>query len=132
LNINATSRTFQFASYTFDASCIEILSALTVGATVCVPSEDERVNNPAGAIRRLKSTWSLLTPSVLGTIEPDRVAGLKTIVSGGEALPGPIMKKWGSRICFINGNVYVTLGLHPLTCYSLRTYRVCSSCCDLL
>lgn len=103
MNINATSRTFQFASYTFDASCIEILSALTVGATVCVPSEEERTNNPAGAIRRMKATWSLLTPSVLGTIEPDRVSCLKTIVSGGEALPGPIVKKWGTSICLING-----------------------------
>jgi amino acid adenylation domain-containing protein/non-ribosomal peptide synthase protein (TIGR01720 family) len=105
MNINATSRTFQFASYTFDASCIEILSALTVGATVCVPSEEERMNNPAGAIRRLKATWSLLTPSVLGTIEPDRVPCLKTLVAGGEALPGPIIRKWGTSTCFINGKL---------------------------
>ncbi|KAI8938152.1 hypothetical protein NX059_005818 [Plenodomus lindquistii] len=102
MNINATSRTFQFASYTFDASCIEILSALTVGATVCVPSENDRMNDPAGAIRKLKVNWSLLTPSVLGTIEPDRVPSLKTLVSGGEALPGPILKKWGTSTCFIN------------------------------
>lgn len=103
MNINATSRTFQFASYTFDASCIEILSALTVGATVCVPSEDDRMNNLAGAIRKLKANWSLLTPSVLGTVEPDRVPCLKTLVSGGEALPGHILKKWGASTCFING-----------------------------
>jgi non-ribosomal peptide synthetase component F len=103
MNINATSRTFQFASYTFDASCIEILSALTVGATVCVPTEDDRMNNAAGAIRKLRVNWSLLTPSVLGTIEPERVPGLKTLVSGGEALPGPILKKWGNSTCFING-----------------------------
>ncbi|KAL6705717.1 hypothetical protein ACN47E_006506 [Coniothyrium glycines] len=102
MNMNATSRTFQFASYTFDASCIEILAALTVGATICVPSENDRMNNPAGAIRKLKVTWSLLTPSVLGTIEPDRVPTLKTLVSGGEALPGPILKKWGTHTCFIN------------------------------
>ncbi|KAH7378362.1 nonribosomal peptide synthase [Pyrenochaeta sp. MPI-SDFR-AT-0127] len=102
MHINATSRTFQFASYTFDASCIEILSALTVGATVCVPTEEDRMNNPAGAIRRLKANWSLLTPSVLGTIEPDRVPCLKTLVAGGEALPGPIIKKWGNDTCFIN------------------------------
>ncbi|KAI4613996.1 NRPS [Alternaria sp. BMP 0032] len=102
MNINATSRTFQFASYTFDASCIEILSALTVGATVCVPTDDDRMNNAAGAIRKLRVNWSLLTPSVLGTIEPERVPGLKTLVSGGEALPGPILKKWGNSTCFIN------------------------------
>lgn len=103
MNINATSRTFQFASYTFDASCIEILSALTVGATVCVPSDGERLNDPAGAMRKLKANWALLTPSVLGTIEPERVSSLKTLVSGGEALPGPILKKWGASTCFING-----------------------------
>lgn len=103
MNINATSRTFQFASYTFDASCIEILSALMVGATVCVPSEEERMNNPAGAIRKYKANWSLLTPSVLGTIEPGHVPCLKTLVSGGEALPGSIIKKWGTNTCLING-----------------------------
>ncbi|RAR10725.1 nonribosomal peptide synthetase 4 [Stemphylium lycopersici] len=102
MNINATSRTFQFASYTFDASCIEILSALTVGATVCVPTEEDRMNNLPGAIRKLKANWSLLTPSVLGTVEPKHVPGLKTLVSGGEALPGHILKKWGTSTCFIN------------------------------
>jgi hypothetical protein len=61
------------------------------------------MNNAAGAIRKLRVNWSLLTPSVLGTIEPERVPGLKTLVSGGEALPGPILKKWGSSTCFING-----------------------------
>jgi non-ribosomal peptide synthetase component F len=103
MNINATSRTFQFASYTFDASCIEILSALMVGATVCVPSEEERMNNPAGAICKYKATWSLLTPSVLGTIDPDRTPCLKTLVSGGEALPGSVIKRWGTSVCLING-----------------------------
>ncbi|KAF1915917.1 hypothetical protein BDU57DRAFT_573349 [Ampelomyces quisqualis] len=117
MNINATSRTFQFASYTFDASCIEILSALTVGATVCVPSEEERMNNPAGAIRRLKATWSLLTPSVLGTIEPDRVPCLKTLVAGGEALPGPIIKKWGTSTCFINAYGPTECAVVAATCY---------------
>jgi amino acid adenylation domain-containing protein/non-ribosomal peptide synthase protein (TIGR01720 family) len=133
MNINATSRTFQFASYTFDASCIEILSALTVGATVCVPSEDERMNNPAGAIRKLKATWSLLTPSVLGTIEPDRVPCLKTLVAGGEALPGPIIRKWGTSTCFINGEHLNQARLVlTLTHYSIRTYGMRGSCCYLL
>jgi amino acid adenylation domain-containing protein/non-ribosomal peptide synthase protein (TIGR01720 family) len=117
MNINATSRTFQFASYTFDASCIEILSALTVGATVCVPSDDERMNDPAGAIRKLKATWSLLTPSVLGTIEPERVPCLKTLVAGGEALPGPIIKKWGTSTCFINAYGPTECAVVAATCY---------------
>ncbi|KAF2276611.1 nonribosomal peptide synthase [Westerdykella ornata] len=103
MHIDSTSRTFQFASYTFDASCAEILAALTVGATVCVPSEDERMNDPAGAIRRLKATWTFLTPSVLGTMKPERVSTLKSLVAGGEAVPGPVITKWGTHVNLING-----------------------------
>lgn len=103
MHIDSTSRTFQFASYTFDASCAEILAALTVGATICVPTEDERMNDPAGAIRRLKATWTFLTPSVLGTMKPERVPCLKTLVAGGEAVPGPVITKWGNSTCLING-----------------------------
>ena len=124
MNINATSRTFQFASYTFDASCIEILSALTVGATVCVPSDQDRMNNPAASIRKLKVNWSLLTPSVLGTIEPDRVPSLKTLVSGGEALPGPILKKWGTSTCFINGESLLPTYLQTIADILKRMVRL--------
>ncbi|KAF2186293.1 nonribosomal peptide synthase [Zopfia rhizophila CBS 207.26] len=102
MNMDATSRTFQFASYTFDASCAEILGALTVGACICVPSEDERMNDPAGAIRRMKATWSFLTPSVLGTMKPEWVSCLKTLVVGGEVVPGPVITKWSSSTCLIN------------------------------
>ncbi|KAF2020287.1 acetyl-CoA synthetase-like protein [Aaosphaeria arxii CBS 175.79] len=103
MSIDSTSRTYQFASYTFDASCAEILAALTVGATVCVPSEDDRINDPAGSMHKLKATWSFLTPSVLGTMNPKRLPHLKTLVSGGEAVPAPIITKWAPTTNFING-----------------------------
>ncbi|KAF2742358.1 nonribosomal peptide synthase-like protein [Sporormia fimetaria CBS 119925] len=102
LHIDSSTRVFQFASYTFDASCTEILAALIVGATVCVPSEDERMNDPAAAIRRMKASWALLTPSVLGTMKPERVSCLKTLVSGGEAMTVAVIQKWGSAVCLIN------------------------------
>jgi hypothetical protein len=64
------------------------------------------MNNPAGAICKYKATWSLLTPSVLGTIDPDRTPCLKTLVSGGEALPGSVIKRWGTSVCLINGEYF--------------------------
>ncbi|ORY11754.1 nonribosomal peptide synthase [Clohesyomyces aquaticus] len=103
MEINSTSRTFQFASYTFDASCVEILVALTVGATVCVPSEDERMNDPAGAIQRLKATWCFLTPSVLSTMKPERVTCLKTLSVGGELVPEPLISMWAKHTRFLIG-----------------------------
>ncbi|KAF2707683.1 acetyl-CoA synthetase-like protein [Pleomassaria siparia CBS 279.74] len=102
LHMDATSRTFQFASYTFDASCAEILAALTVGATVCVPSDAERMNDAAGAIRRSKATWLFLTPSVLSTLRPGQLPSVKTLTVGGEVVPGPLLAKWGTSTCLIN------------------------------
>ncbi|KAF2267152.1 acetyl-CoA synthetase-like protein [Lojkania enalia] len=103
MHMNASSRTFQFASYTFDASCAEILAALTVGATICVPTEDERMSDPAGAIRRLRATWTFQTPSVLSTMKPERISCLRTLVVGGEAVPGLVIEKWSGKVCFIDG-----------------------------
>ncbi|PVH97248.1 nonribosomal peptide synthase-like protein, partial [Periconia macrospinosa] len=102
LHMDSSTRTFQFASYTFDASCTEILAALTVGGCICVPTENDRMSDLAGCIRRMKCTWTLLTPSVLGSIKPEWVSCLKTLVVGGEAVPGPVIQKWASRICFVN------------------------------
>jgi amino acid adenylation domain-containing protein/non-ribosomal peptide synthase protein (TIGR01720 family) len=101
LHMDNTTRTFQFASYTFDASCVEILACLTVGGTICVPTEDERMSDLARTVRRLKATWTLLTPSVLGSLKPESVSCLKTLVVGGEAVPGPVIMKWASQICFV-------------------------------
>jgi non-ribosomal peptide synthase protein (TIGR01720 family) len=122
MNIDSTSRTFQFASYTFDASCAEILAALTVGATICVPSEEERMNDPAGAIRRLKATWTFLTPSVLGTMKPERVPCLKTLVAGGEAVPGAVIQKWGTSTCLINGTLMHLYRVSLLTMNRIWSY----------
>jgi amino acid adenylation domain-containing protein/non-ribosomal peptide synthase protein (TIGR01720 family) len=117
MNMDSTSRTFQFASYTFDASCAEILAALSCGATICVPTEDERMNDPAGAIRRLKATWTFMTPSVLGTMKPERVSCLKTLVAGGEAVPGPVITKWGKHLNLINGYGPTETTVFAVTCH---------------
>jgi non-ribosomal peptide synthase protein (TIGR01720 family) len=110
LHMDATSRTFQFASYTFDASCAEILAALVVGATICVPSEDERMNDAAGAFRRSKATWSFLTPSVIGTMRPGQIPHLKTLAVGGEAVTDTLIAKWGTSTCVVNGK-FITFSL---------------------
>lgn len=103
MDLDHTSRTFQFATYTFDASCAEILAALLVGATICVPTEDERMSDPAGAMRRMKATWSFMTPSVLSTMKPSRVPALKTIVVGGELVPAGEIARWKDSLRFMIG-----------------------------
>jgi amino acid adenylation domain-containing protein/non-ribosomal peptide synthase protein (TIGR01720 family) len=102
MNMNSTSRALQFASHTFDASVMEILTTLIVGGCVCIPSEQDRMNNIPGVIKAMKVTWTLLTPSVASTISPKSVPSLKTLVTGGEKMSPGHIKKWKDQCCLIN------------------------------
>lgn len=100
--IRSNSRVFQFASYTFDASVMEILTTLIVGGCVCVPSDYDRMSDIPGAIGRMGVTWTLLTPSVATALEPESVPSLKVLVTGGEAMSAGHIAKWGDRCALIN------------------------------
>jgi amino acid adenylation domain-containing protein/non-ribosomal peptide synthase protein (TIGR01720 family) len=100
--MNPNSRVFQFASYTFDASIVEILTTLMVGGCVCVPSDEERINDLPGAIKRMNANWTLLTPSVANTVKPESVPTLKVLVTGGEKMTAGFIEKWAKSVCLIN------------------------------
>lgn len=103
LHMDSSSRVFQFGSFVFDASVMEILTTLTCGATICIPSEEERTADIASAINKSKSTWACLTPSVANVIEsPAAVPTLKTFASGAEALTSETIKKWSSGLELLN------------------------------
>lgn len=81
----------------------EILTALSCGATVCVPSDEARTTDIASAINSLKASWTCLTPSVANVIEsPESVPTLKTFASGAEALTPETIKKWSSGLQLLN------------------------------
>ncbi|GKU05482.1 unnamed protein product, partial [Fusarium langsethiae] len=102
MRMSESSRVLQFATHTFDASIMETLSTLIHGGTVCVPSEEERSNDVAGAIRRMRVNWALLTPSVAQLIEPSTVPELKTLVLGGEAMSGTHISTWAPSVQLMN------------------------------
>ena len=102
MNMDATSRVLQFASYTFDASVMEILSTLVVGGCVCIPSSEERMNDIPGAIQRMDVNWTLLTPSVASTLSPKSVPSLRVLVTGGEAMSSGHIAKWRGSCCLVN------------------------------
>ncbi|KAJ6095340.1 hypothetical protein N7486_006086 [Penicillium sp. IBT 16267x] len=85
LKIAPESRVLQFASYTYGMSLIEIYCTLAAGATICVPSDDDRLNALNSFIRSMKITWAILTPSTTMSIT-ESVDCLQTLVVAGEAL----------------------------------------------
>lgn len=102
LRINANSRVLQFAAYTFDVSIGEIFTTLMAGGTVCVPSEQDRMENLAEAIRKMEINWAYLTPTVASLLQPDEVPTLKTLALGGEAVRPENLRVWADSVYLIN------------------------------
>lgn len=75
-----TSRVLQFSNLCFDASVMEVLTTLITGGCICMPSDEERINDIPGAINRMAVNWTLLTPSVATVLEPDSVPSLRTLL----------------------------------------------------
>jgi len=104
LHITPNSRVFQFCSFLFDVSIGEILTPLTCGATICMPSEQQRTTDVAGAITALGANWAFLTPSVACLIDgPYEVPTLKTLAVGGEAMTPEVIDKFASGLQLCNG-----------------------------
>ena len=97
-----SSRVLQFSNLCFDASVMEILTSLITGACVCIPSDEERMNNISGAIRRMAVNWTLLTPSVAKVLKPEEVPSLKVLVTGGEAMQAGHIAKWLGKTSVVN------------------------------
>ena len=96
-------RFLQFASYTFDACLVEILTTLMMGGTVCVPREADRTNgNIAAAMEQMGVTMALLTPSFARVLEPADVPHLETLILGGEAMAQSHVAAWADRVNLVN------------------------------
>ncbi|KAF7537510.1 hypothetical protein G7054_g3642 [Neopestalotiopsis clavispora] len=98
-----SSRILQGASYSFDVSIMEILTALTVGACVCVPNERIKKRSVVDVINDFRITWAFLTPSVVKFIKPSDIPHLKTLILGGEALTTQNIQTWAGHVNLNNG-----------------------------
>lgn len=96
------SRNFQFTAYTSDVSIGEIFTSLALGSCVCVPSDWDRKNNIAGAMRDFNVNWAFFTPSVATLLRPQEVPSLKTLVFGGETASPDNFKTWAPYLYLIN------------------------------
>lgn len=86
LGFSNTSRVFDFASYAFDAAWCNLLHALTVGGTLCIPSQSELENELPSCLERYKATTVDLTPSVARIVGRTALSKLTTLILGGEAV----------------------------------------------
>ncbi|MCJ1378651.1 hypothetical protein MMC17_001750 [Xylographa soralifera] len=119
-NFSPEMRALQFAAYAFDASISDTISVLVHGGCICVPSEQERLRDLAGAMNRMGVNWSFLTPKVASTLSPSDVPALKSILLGGEAVSIEDVRPWidASDVFVAYGPTETTIcamGTEPLT-----------------
>ncbi|KEQ78403.1 amino acid adenylation, partial [Aureobasidium pullulans EXF-150] len=102
LSLGPHSRVFNFASYGFDVGIEDMLATLMAGGCVCVPSEDERMNDILGAINRLEANSADLTPSMMHLLSPEAVPSLRVLKLAGESLTSANVLKWADRTTLFN------------------------------
>ncbi|PHH81423.1 hypothetical protein CDD82_813 [Ophiocordyceps australis] len=88
------SRVFDFASYSFDVAISNVFSALTSGACLCVPSDQDRQANLEQSIASLRANVLDITPTVSHILSPANMPLVKTIILSGEALRAADVEKW--------------------------------------
>ncbi|WP_176740291.1 amino acid adenylation domain-containing protein, partial [Streptomyces sp. Ncost-T10-10d] len=102
--VDADCRVSQLASWSFDAAMSELCTALLSGATLVLPPPGTVLAGEPLArwIEQSKVSHVQLTPAVLGTLPDDALAGVGTLVVGGEACPGELAERWSAGRRMIN------------------------------
>ncbi|MEU9246399.1 amino acid adenylation domain-containing protein [Streptomyces sp. NPDC048385] len=89
----------QFASFSFDASVLDVAVTLAAGGTLAIASSDERLDPVALAamVEACGVEVASVVPSLLGVLEPADVVGIGNWVLGAERLESGLAAKWRAR-----------------------------------
>ena len=102
LEVSSESRVLQFSAHTFDVSLHDLFTTLIYGGCICIPNEQERLNDLPGSIRRLQVNMLPLTPSVASTIKPEDVPLVKKLVMFGEEVKASVLESWLGKAAIFN------------------------------
>src|SRR5579863_6962942 len=89
-------RVLQFASFSFDASVLDVEVPLAAGGTLVIAAGAERgePGRLAGLVRRSAVVAASVVPSLLGVLEPGAVPGLSRVLAGAEPLTARLAAAW--------------------------------------
>ncbi|MFB6819014.1 amino acid adenylation domain-containing protein [Streptomyces sp. NPDC056347] len=109
-------RFLQLASSGFDASVLELLMAFVGGGALVLPT-DPGARDASGAplpsgplageyladvLERERVTHAFISPAALGSIPAGRAPGLRTLLSGGEAVTPDLVARWADGRRMLN------------------------------
>ncbi|WP_183121207.1 amino acid adenylation domain-containing protein [Nocardia seriolae] len=89
------SRVLAVAARTFDAALLELLLAVSAGATLVVAPADVYGGQPLTDLMRAgRVTHAFLTPSVALTLDPAELEQLRVVLTGGDRCPQRLVTQW--------------------------------------
>ncbi|KGO55086.1 AMP-dependent synthetase/ligase [Penicillium expansum] len=116
LEMNSTTRLYDFSSYSFDAVYWCLFHVWNAGGTLCIPSEEERKSDLTESVRRFETTHIFLTPSTARWIDPQRTPTLRYLFLGGEAVLPEDLARWSPHV-----NTFEVYG--PSECSAITLYH---------
>lgn len=99
LRFSPCSRTFDFVSYAFDVSWLNVLYTLCAGGCLCVPSQSELQLEVQEAVKRRQANTVFFTPT---TSKLFHGCDLSVVNFGGENLPREEIDYWKDRAQIIH------------------------------
>ncbi|WP_051775464.1 non-ribosomal peptide synthetase [Paenibacillus tyrfis] len=104
LQIGKQDRIVQFASFSFDASCSEIIMSLFFGAMLYVPDASVILDHHLFEqyVRDNGITVATLPPTYAVYLNPAHVPSLKTLITAGSASSAELVGQWKDHVRYIN------------------------------
>ncbi|KAF4967048.1 hypothetical protein FSARC_5339 [Fusarium sarcochroum] len=96
-------RTLQFAAHVWDVHLGETFTCLLSGGCIVIPSEDDRKSRLGPVINSSRIDYLWLTPTVIRTLSPEEIPGVKVLLSVGEAIAPDAASLWGGSLHLFNG-----------------------------
>ncbi|MBG6151653.1 amino acid adenylation domain-containing protein, partial [Aquimarina sp. EL_43] len=102
--ITSDDHCLQFANPFFDASVWEIYISLLGGASLHIPSEEEKADTISFTkfMKEHEVTFATLPPAFLQLLESDSLPTIKTLVTAGETIPLEVAKDFSKSYTYIN------------------------------
>ncbi|PPJ56152.1 hypothetical protein CBER1_09180 [Cercospora berteroae] len=82
--MSTSSRVFDYAAYSWDMTWYNVLFCWHAGGCLCVPSEEDRRQDPSAAIKRFRANFANITPTVADLLDDEALHMLKGFETIGE------------------------------------------------
>lgn len=94
--LGPSSRLLQYSTVSFDASVLDIFPALLSGASLCIPTNEQRLSHwmLEDVCARHSVDHAFLPPALLAVLDAERFSSLHTVLTGGEPCCPATVESW--------------------------------------